>query len=43
MTIGDCNDVNIVESIDVNIVVNIVDVNIIGHKHLLIRSLNHYY
>ena len=41
MTIGDCNDVNIVESIDVNIVVNIVDVNIIGH--LLIRSLNHYH
>ena len=41
MTIGDCNDVNIVESIDVNIVVNIVDVNFIGH--LLIRSLNHYH
>jgi len=39
MTIGDCNDVNIVESIDVNL----VDVNIIGHKHLLIRSLHHYY
>ncbi len=41
MTIGDCNDVNIVESIDINIVVNIVDVNFIGH--LLIRSLNHYH